>query len=425
MSNRKELKICGRAGSIRLIVILLLFMVVIMTFVIVEVSCKDREKVESKVEKASMLAKGYYYDEALDLLEKDKGLYDPEDSDDPITKKIAEIRKEKASLVKYTGNVEHVFFHSLIVYPQMAFDDKGGPAAGYNAWMTTVTEFKRMLPLLEKKGYVLYPIQEMCSIDEKTGKVTPKDIYLPSGKKPLIISVDDVDYYDYMKHDGFARRLVIDKDGRIATEVVTPDGKTEVTSDGDVFPILDDYVAKHPEFSWKGYKGIVATTGYQGAFGYRITDGLPQTDKWRGEVRKISETLRADGWDIACHSYTHNGYLQDRDVSLGKMKNDIDRWKKNIEPYVGKTTIYISPYGFQYNDSSPAHRYISQAGFHIFCPVNNSRKLSFYDKMMVSPRFDLDGFKMSQMPEEVNKYYFDVNKVWDKSRPAFDPSSIL
>ena len=52
-----------------------------------------------------------------------------------------------------------------------------------------------MLPLLLEKGFVLYDITELVETAED-GTVTPKPIYLPPGKKPLVLSVDDVSYYD-------------------------------------------------------------------------------------------------------------------------------------------------------------------------------------------------------------------------------------
>ena len=151
-----------------------------------------------KIAQAEKLAKGYFYDEAIALM---TGLTSAE-----AQAKLAEYQALKAGLVKYTGQTYHVFFHSLIIDTDLAFDDKGHPASGYNEWMTTQSEFKKMLPLFLENDFVLYDITWMCEYDEATGKVKQKDIYLPEGKKPLVISVDDVNYYDYMLGDGFAQR---------------------------------------------------------------------------------------------------------------------------------------------------------------------------------------------------------------------------
>lgn len=35
--------------------------------------------------------------------------------------------------------------------------------------------------------------------------------------------------------------------------------------------LLDDFLDQHPDFSYRGARAIIAVTGYQGAFGYRIS----------------------------------------------------------------------------------------------------------------------------------------------------------
>lgn len=368
------------------------------------------------IQQADKLALGYFYDEALELLNRDPTLIDENITGDAIKLKIEDIKGQKASLVKYEGAIDHVFFHSLIVYPELAFDNKGHPAQGYNMWMTTVKEFKKMLPQLQERGYVLYPITETVEVSED-GSVSPKDIYLPIGKKPLIISIDDVNYYDYMKPDGFANKLVLGDDGRVWTEVINPKGESSLTRDGDVMPILDDYVEKHPDFSLRGTKGIMALTGYQGALGYRITDNLPEEAKWQQEVKAIADVMKDNGWLFACHSYTHNGYFRTGKVTMEQMKYDTDRWKEKIEPWVGETNIYISPFGWHWDNKNQIHRYIAESGYKIFCPVGISRRMTLYSDIMVMPRVNLDGYTMRHRPEFVNEHYFNVNEVYDVSRP--------
>ncbi|WP_279402877.1 hypothetical protein [Arthrobacter sp. JCM 19049] len=40
-------------------------------------------------------------------------------------------------------------------------------------------------------------------------------IMLPKGKKPLVLSIDDVSYYEYMDGDGFADKLIVTDEGKV------------------------------------------------------------------------------------------------------------------------------------------------------------------------------------------------------------------
>ena len=300
---------------------------------------------QALLERAYSLAQGYYYTEALALLDQADSLRNPQ------TEALRqEIAQKQAELVPYEGDqFYHIFFHSLIVDTDRAFDGDYD-SAGYDLYMTTVSEFKAMLPKLQAAGFILYDITDL--VEFRDGKAVRREILLPPGKKPLVISVDDVNYYKYMEGDGFAERLDVDETGRVVTVV---DGQP--TYDGDVMPILDQYVAEHPEFSWQGAKGVVAITGYEGAFGYRITDLEDydaETQAWMlQKTQDVAEALRGSGWQIACHSYTHNQYWSDRTITDQQEQYDIGRWKRDIAPYVGETNIFISPFGVSFADDDP------------------------------------------------------------------------
>ena len=40
----------------------------------------------------------------------------------------------------------------------------------------------------------------------------------------------------------------------------------------DVLTILEDFIEAHPDFSYRGARGTIAVTGYNGIFGYRTSD---------------------------------------------------------------------------------------------------------------------------------------------------------
>ena len=67
------------------------------------------EEINTLIAEADILAKGYFYDEAISFLQAS------ELKEEYFTEKIAEYEAQKAALVKYEGKAYHVFFHSLII----------------------------------------------------------------------------------------------------------------------------------------------------------------------------------------------------------------------------------------------------------------------------------------------------------------------
>ena len=376
------------------------------------------------LEQANALIKGYYYDDAIALLEGAGELTSVE-----TAALLQDVKALKDGLVKYEGDqYYHIFFHSLVADTALAFDGDR-EEQGYDDFMTTVSEFKAMLPLLQEAGFILYDITDMVEVVD--GKTALKDIYLPAGKKPLVISIDDVNYYTYMLDDGFASRLDVDEEGNVVTimggtiidhgeGVSTVEGGTP-TYDGDVMPILDAYVKEHPEFSWQGAKGIVAITGYAGAFGYRITDLHlfdEATQQWMlDKTTEVAQALRNSGWQIACHSYTHNQYWNKKTITMEQEQYDIGRWLGEIAPYVGDTNIFISPFGVSFDGNDQRFRYLVDHGFYIYCPVDSYQPCYVKDDYMIQGRINLDGLTMKRYPERVSKHYFDPTPILDPARP--------
>ena len=318
----------------------------------------------------------------------------------------------------YTGRIYHIFFHSLIVYPKLAFSDSKF-SAGYQDWMITRDEFQKILPELYKNNYIIIDINSLYGVN-KDGTVFKKSIYLPKDKKPLIISLDDLAYYPSLKGHGFADKLVFDKNGNVATEIITPEGKKEITRDGDVVPILDDFITTHPDFSWKGAKGIIAVTGYEGILGYRtnkINSSNYKTDV--KSVKKIISKLKETGWRFASHSFSHDKEFVTGNISLDKVKADTILWDKEVRPLVGDTDIFIGPFGQIFNSTNDARRaYLISDGFKMFCGVWMNQYFDFFSDSISMDRADIDGYRLNHTPYLL-KEYFDPNDVIDPLRKKY------
>ena len=86
--------------------------------------------------------------------------------------------------------------------------------------MTTVGEFDTMVNDMYQAGYVLISLDDLVTEDDECRRNGPYEeylIYLPSDKKPLIMSEDDLSYYHSYGENGaqgYADKLVIDSDGK-------------------------------------------------------------------------------------------------------------------------------------------------------------------------------------------------------------------
>ena len=217
--------------------------------------------------------------------------------------------------VPWDGVVEHLFFHPIVAYPELAFDGDS-QADGIDDWMVTVDEYDKILQSVYDRGYVLVDINDVWSesTDANGQPVMIRNtLYIPEGKKPLIFSYDDVNYYDYMLKDGFTYKLILGEDGLIWSYGLDPQGNEVISQDLDAVTILDKFVREHPDFSPFGAKGSLSLTGYQGILGYRTNT---DTKVWNDEleanrlkeceaVKPIIAELKRTGWTFGSHTWGH------------------------------------------------------------------------------------------------------------------------
>jgi len=405
-----------------------------------ELAQKEAREISNLIDKADLLAAGYDYDKAVDTIKSFSGTL----SEHPeLTKAIAGYETTNATMVRYADptTIPQIFFHSLIVDTGRAFDGEY-TASGYNLYMVTVYEFERMLDEMYKNGYVLVNIQDVASVqigEDGSSKYVAGDIMLPEGKKPFVLSQDDVNYYEYMTDsdgdhladaggDGFADKIVIGDDGYPTCEYITADGET-VTGDYDIVPILEKFIQAHPDFSYRGARAIIGVTGYQGVFGYRTqpdSEAILGPEKYAEEkeqAKAVAECLKAHGWVIASHSYGHPYY---GNISSQKLAEDVQKWEDQVQPIVGDTDILLYPFG---SDIAGVGKYsgdkydtLYAAGFRYFCNVDSAKHwVQIRDDYVRMARRDIDGYRMYWNPEKLEDL-FDVNSVFDPARPTPVPS---
>ena len=287
--------------------------------------------------------------------------------------------------------VEHLFFHPVIAYPQWAFHDCGATQSekeGLDDWMVTVDEFNKIIQSVYDKGYILVNMGDVWSeVTDANGvtRMQRNTLMLPEGKKPLVISFDDVNYYDYMLEQGFTSKLVLGEDGQIWAECTDPyTGETFLTQDLDATTLLDKFVLEHPDFSLNGAKAIFSLTGYQGILGYRTQNDIdiaaddprrPAFDANRQAeieaVKPVIARLKETGWTFGSHTW---GHIRLDTRPLESIQRDTLRWAEEVGSLVGPTNILFYPHGARpdgndWQNTGPAFQWLQSQGFRIFASV--------------------------------------------------------
>ena len=397
--------------------------------------------VQELIKEADFLAAGYDYEAAVALLQSDASYGSSEELD----AKIAEYRQADSQLVSYPkmNEITHVFFHTLVVDEARCFDGDYREK-GYNLYMTTVDEFNQILESMYERGYVLVsPYDVAYEVTDESGThFTYGDIRLPAGKIPFVMSQDDVNYYGYMigdedpqlerpavanaGGDGFAHKIIIGEDGYPTCEYYDADGNLLVGS-YDLVPILEDFIQKHPDFSYKGARAILGMTGYEGVFGYRTKPGHKDflgEEAYQKEVeqaKEVAQCLRDHGWILASHTYGHPSLGQ---VSVERVATDTKKWEDTVESIIGDCDIILYPNGSdvagieKYTMDNEKFKILYDSGLRYFYNVDSAVSwCQLGDDYFRGGRRNLDGYRMYNSPGRLEDL-FDAKAIFSKARPT-------
>lgn len=379
---------------------------------------------------AERLAAGYDYEGAIAMLNSFSG--DESKYQGMITQKANYVDLQ-ATMQEFSdpSQIPNLSFHVLIADPARAWKDPnyGGQ---YNRNFVTTEEFSKILDQLYANNYVLVDYNSFITMspDLDGNNVYMKDsIYLPEGKKPVMITETMVNYFAYMidpdkngtpdaNGGGFASKLVIDAGGDIKAEMVNAEGQT-VVGDYDLVPILESFIKEHPDFSYRGARATLAVTGDEGVFGYRCNTSYVQNfgnDFYEQEVagaKQIVEALRNKGYTIACYSYANRDYRAD---SAQIIKEDIQKWQSQIVPVIGDVDIIVFARTTDIDDYSGAKfKVLQDAGFGIMVNNGTAPYAEINPDFVRQTRLMVTGNAMGWYS---NRFagYFDCNLVLDSSR---------
>jgi hypothetical protein len=290
---------------------------------------------------------------------------------------------ESNNIERDISEIEHIYFHPLIVDTVRAFNRDYSEYI--NTWFVTLDEYKGFVESLYKRNYVLISLKDI-----RDGK-----IIVPEGKRPLLLSVDDLNYYDTMKRYGTAEKLIVNNN-RMYSLV-----NGELYEDAEVVTFIDSFIEKHPDFSLHGAKGIIAVTGYKGILGYK-------SDEY-GQAKTAADYLKARGWEFASHG---NAHLAEPKAISEKLENDFEIWEKEVAPIVGETNIHIFPYGQAIPEDSPMVEILQKYGFKYTFGVASETTWVEKQHILFGTRIPIDGqYLMGLTDGSKTSQFCDIDEI--------------
>ena len=379
------------------------------------------QEASALLEQASDLSRHFDYAGAAALI----GTFSGNLKDCPeLWEKYNQYKKLQDELVLWCDpdEIPNLSFHMLIADPQRAFKN-------YNSSYVTTSEFYNILQQLYANNYILVNLSDFASSSGYKG------LYLPKGKKPIVLTQTGVNYYNSMVDSdgdyqadaggsGFASKLVLDENGNITCEMVDSNG-TITQGAYDLIPILESFVETHPDFSYKGAKAVIAVTGYDGIFGYRTNAGAKERlgqelyEQERKSAAGICEYLRNNGYELAYYSYNNTAYSN---LTPEEIQTEMQLWKEELHPITGFTNIFvfckntdIGSAGKAYTDEKFDLLYA--AGFRYFLGFCQDRQpwFSAHGKYVRQGRLLVSGWNMKYNPQLFSEL-FDPAPVLDPNR---------
>lgn len=392
---------------------------------------QEQERLESEASalltEAAAFAKHFDYSGAIATLDRFSGnMYDFQELSD----KYADYTKAASELVLWSdpAMITHLSFQPLIADPIRAFADSTY-GTSYNNNYITVDEFTKILIQLYENGYILI---RSSDIQLTEGAMS---LYLPNGKKPLIITETHVNYNTYMidsdgdklpdkDGDGFASKLIVDENGNLSCEMVDSSGNT-VTGAYDIVPILESFIETHPDFSYKGAKAILALSGYDGVFGYRTSNtaldyfGKATYDQQVAEATEVIAAVKKAGYELACYSYENEPY---GNFTAEQIKKEMELWKTEVTPLLGETNVFVFCRNSDIGEPGTAYsgekfNALQSYGFTEFIGFSKDGKCWYnaYDGYCRMGRLLVTGSNIQSHPEWYEGI-FDAYSIKDKAR---------
>ena len=340
----------------------------------------------------------YKISDAQALLGRLSGLWEKEDID-KLQADLKEYKEWQEDTTTYAGSIEVLYIRNLMAYPEITYSASCAYTDSFDSALITPSEFKKILEGLYERNYILIKAEDLVK-DGKTASVE-----IPKGKRPVVLMIEDLTFPSSKSGNGTVDRIGFDEDGKLCTYT-----GTQISYDNESPLILDSFIYEHPDFTFRGARGCISLTGFDGVFGYRTQKG-DNVD----EAKKVADYLKDEGWTFACNSY---GYADMSKKTLDQVKDDTEKWKDEVGSIVGDVSVYIWPYGSSVRKGE-VHEYLFSQGFTLFCGVGSTpyRQNEPDGNGVFVDRKALSGYALQNRSDSFSDL-FDADSVIDEIRES-------
>lgn len=403
-----------------------------------QASAADAAEVEFKRTMAQVesLVTGYDYQGAIDLLNEYLNGYNGSNNtfrEQAVAKQAALVNEQNQLVeLKDVTTIPNLSFHVLMADASRACNKNvsGADMAGlYNKNFVSVEEFSRILNQLYSSNYVLVDFDSF--VYKATGvdgndEFGAKSIYLPQGKKPVMITETMVNYFEYMVDPdkdgtldgtghGFANKLVLDEKGDIKAAYVDANGQSLV-GNYDLVPVLESFIQEHPDFVYQGARAILAVSGTEGVFGYRTNTsyvsrfGQAFYDNEVIEAKKVVAALREKGYTIASYTYSNQAY---RSMTTLQIQAEVTNWTNQITPVLGEVDTMVFARASDIESySGTTFDVLYKSGIRYFLNSGSSPRVDINKTFVRQTRLMVTGETLAWYSSQFTSY-FDSNVVLD------------
>lgn len=306
---------------------------------------------------------------------------------------------------KYEGEIHFLSFETLMSFPEKALSKNNSYSNNYDENKITMNEFKKIIEQLYENNYILVDIFDL--IDNQTK--SKKELILPVGKIPLVLTFSNVTYKSNYQNMGQIDKIIIDRNNNLASYTTKKSIQDRIQYDNEFVLILESFIKTHKDFSFNNAKGIMFFSGENGILGYNTNHKNTSSKYEKKRAIEVIQKLKKLGWKFGSNNYNYSNDETKTDIEFAKQ---LSLWNSEIKDIIGNTNLYEFNQT-NFNDISTQKLELLMANnFSIFFNQSDTSCISFYKDICTISSIKICGNSLRNNSHILSNY-FDCKDVYD------------